>query len=92
MTAIDIAGVERIRRREAPGLAAEEYRRLALLAETLSSDEWARPTEDCPGWTVRDVLAHVAGTMAGSSLREGSRQRSAPESDRRHRGAPSSTR
>lgn len=74
MTATDIGSVARIERREAPGLATEEYRRLATLAAQLSADEWARPT-DCPGWTVRDVLAHVAGSMAGTSLREGSRQR-----------------
>lgn len=74
MMAVDIDGVARISRREAPGLAAEEYHRLADLAEQLSQDEWAEPTE-CSGWTVRDVLAHVAGSMAGTALREGARQR-----------------
>jgi len=74
MTATDISGVARIGRQEAPGLAREEYRRLAELAAQLSSEQWTFPT-DCPGWTVRDVLAHVAGSMAGTSLREGLRQR-----------------
>jgi len=74
MTSTDIENVVRIGRGEAPGLAAEEYRRLAALAEQLSPEEWGHST-DCPGWTVRDVLAHVAGAMAGTSLREGSRQR-----------------
>jgi len=32
----------------------------ALLAE-LSDDEWQRPTS-LPGWTVRDVVAHIVGT------------------------------
>lgn len=74
MTASDVGSVERIGRREAPGLAAEEYRRLAVLAEQLAPHEWAERT-DCPGWTVRDVLAHIAGSMAGTALREGARQR-----------------
>ncbi|MCA1691455.1 MAG: maleylpyruvate isomerase family mycothiol-dependent enzyme [Actinobacteria bacterium] len=74
MATIDIGRVTRIERREAPGLAAEEYRRMAAVAEQLSPDEWAMATE-CPGWTVRDVMAHVAGSMAGTSLREGARQR-----------------
>ena len=74
MTPADIGRVARITRREAPGLAAEEYRRFAELAATLSEQDWARPT-DCPGWTVRDVVAHVAGSMAGTALREGARQR-----------------
>lgn len=71
---IDIDEVPRIGRREAPGLASEEYRRLATLADRLTPDDWTRPTES-PGWTVRDVLAHVAGSMAGTALREGARQR-----------------
>ena len=74
MMATDVGTVARIGRREAPSLAAEEYRRLATLAAGLSPVEWDRST-DCPGWTVRDVLAHVAGAMAGTSLREGMRQR-----------------
>jgi hypothetical protein len=74
VTATDIQQIERIGRREAPGLAAEEYRRLATLAADLPAGEWERPTE-CPGWTMGHVLAHVAGSMAGTSLREGARQR-----------------
>lgn len=74
MEATDIASVARIERREAPGLATEEYRRVAELAAALTPEEWARPTP-CPDWTVRDVLAHVAGTMASTSFREGARQR-----------------
>jgi uncharacterized protein (TIGR03083 family) len=34
----------------------------ALLRE-LSEDDWGRPT-DCPGWTVRDVAAHLAALEA----------------------------
>lgn len=34
----------------------------ALLGE-LSADDWAAPT-DCPGWTVQDVVAHLAAIEA----------------------------
>lgn len=74
MTATDVRTLARVSREEATGLAAEEYRRVASLAAQLSPQEWAKPT-DCPGWTVREALSHVAGAMAGNSLREGSRQR-----------------
>ncbi len=33
----------------------------ADLARTLTVEEWATPTPCTPGWTVRDVLSHVAG-------------------------------
>lgn len=66
--------MKRIERAEAPALAAEEYRRLATVAQELTPEDWSRPT-DCPEWTVRELLAHVAGAMAGTSLREGARQR-----------------
>lgn len=33
---------------------------LGSLCEGLSADDWARPT-GCPGWTVQDNVAHVAG-------------------------------
>lgn len=74
MAVTDIGSVARIDRREAPNLARDEYTRLAALASQLAPDEWGRPT-DCPEWTVREVIAHVTGTMAGTSLREGARQR-----------------
>lgn len=74
MTPMDIASVARIDRAEAPVLAATEYRRMAALAERLVGEDWVHPT-DCPDWTVRQIVAHVAGSMAGTSLREGFRQR-----------------
>lgn len=33
---------------------------IAELGETLTDEEWAAPTE-CPGWTVKDVYAHLIG-------------------------------
>ena len=40
-------------------LAAQ--RSFVALARDLSADDWAAPVPCCPGWTVRDVLSHVAG-------------------------------
>ena len=33
------------------------------VVDGLDPDEWALPT-DCPGWTVQDVVSHIAGTEA----------------------------
>ena len=39
----------------------EAQRSFVALARDLSADDWAAPVPCCPGWTVRDVLSHVAG-------------------------------
>lgn len=38
-----------------------EWSTLERLCSDLTADEWQLPT-DCPGWTVKDQLAHVVGT------------------------------
>ncbi|HUF84686.1 MAG TPA: maleylpyruvate isomerase N-terminal domain-containing protein, partial [Acidimicrobiia bacterium] len=42
-------------------LLAAEGDRLAPFFSTLPEDGWARPTR-CEGWSVRDMLAHLAAT------------------------------
>lgn len=42
------------------GYLVARQRLLAMLA-TLDDDDWATPVAACPGWQVRDVLAHMAG-------------------------------
>ena len=60
----------RITRREARVLAEEEFVRFADLVESLTPDEWARPT-DCTGWDVRMIALHVLGSAdAQASVRE----------------------
>ncbi len=49
---------------EAGVMAREELNRFLALVETLSGDDWQQPT-DCTEWTVRDILAHQAGSYAG---------------------------
>ena len=31
--------------------------------QSLSPDEWSRPTTDCPDWDVRRIAAHLAGEL-----------------------------
>jgi uncharacterized protein (TIGR03083 family) len=46
--------------------AEEEYRRLDDLLGGLSTDDWDRPT-DCPGWSVHDIVAHLAGAAESTA-------------------------
>jgi uncharacterized protein (TIGR03083 family) len=39
----------------------EEWTAIIELGESLGTAEWELPSE-CPGWSVRDVLAHMVGT------------------------------
>ena len=48
----------------------QQWKRLDELLAGLKRDDWTAPTA-LPGWTVRDVVAHVAGTehmLAGESV------------------------
>jgi uncharacterized protein (TIGR03083 family) len=60
----------RIQRPEARVLAEEEFTRFAELMESLTDDEWSRPT-DCTGWDVRKMALHVLGSAdAQASVRQ----------------------
>jgi uncharacterized protein (TIGR03084 family) len=50
---------------------AEQHRELDELLVPLADDDWATPTPRCPGWTVSDVVLHLAQTdeMALGSAR-----------------------
>lgn len=51
-------------RTDADHQAALAYERLFEVLDGLSADDWALPTE-CPGWSVRDMTAHMAGAAEG---------------------------
>lgn len=59
-TRINVDSIPPLDHDSAMALAAVEVERLLDLVGELSDDEWEQPTE-CPGWTVRDVLAHLLG-------------------------------
>jgi uncharacterized protein (TIGR03084 family) len=40
---------------------AEQHRELAGIIDPLTNEDWARPTR-CPGWSVSDVVLHLAQT------------------------------
>ena len=54
--------------------AGEEQTRLVRLLDGLTDEQWRSPT-DCDGWSVRDIVAHLAGAAASTAtLRELVRQ------------------
>ncbi len=54
--------------------AEEERTRVLRLLAGLTDDQWQAPT-DCEGWSVRDIVAHLAGAAASTAtLRELVRQ------------------
>lgn len=51
-----------IGRGEGAALSRVQYARYLDVVTTLSDEEWRAPT-DCPGWTVKDITAHVLGNL-----------------------------
>jgi len=49
---------------EAGGLATAELERTLALLETLSTEDWPRPTA-CTLWKVQELVSHLAGACAG---------------------------
>ena len=53
-------------RATAPALAQQEYAALLAALRTLPEGAWSAPT-DCTGWTVWDIVAHIAGAAEESA-------------------------
>jgi uncharacterized protein (TIGR03083 family) len=51
---------------EAGILSQTEYERTLVVLEQLSGDDWLQPTY-CTAWTVRAMVAHLAGAVTGST-------------------------
>lgn len=74
VTRQNVQDIPRLSHAEAGALSQTAYERLLAVLETLSGDDWRQPTY-CTEWTVREMVAHLAGAVAGSSsLREFMRQ------------------
>jgi len=63
---LDAEEISALAHDEAGIIAREELNRFLAVVESLSGDDWRQPT-DCTDWTVRDILAHQAGSYAGSA-------------------------
>lgn len=62
----DAARIPALTHEEAGTLARTELERMVAVVETLEGDDWQQPTE-CTEWTVRDMVAHQAGSYAGGA-------------------------
>jgi uncharacterized protein (TIGR03083 family) len=60
----DVRDIPRLTHAEAGKLATAEAEQVLALLESLAGDDWAQPT-DCTEWNVRDMVAHLAGAVAG---------------------------
>jgi uncharacterized protein (TIGR03083 family) len=63
---LDVADIPTLEHDEAMAIAAVEYQRLLELVDRFGPEDWARET-DCPGWDVKDVVAHLLGWMKANA-------------------------
>lgn len=62
MSATAAAAIALPDRRRAAELAGQELAALIAMARQFTPEHWAAPT-DCSEWTVRDMIAHLAGAL-----------------------------
>jgi uncharacterized protein (TIGR03083 family) len=65
-TIVDAASISSVTADEAYSLLQTSLARFLALVETLDSSDWDKPTP-CTGWSVRDILAHQAGSYASGT-------------------------
>jgi uncharacterized protein (TIGR03083 family) len=81
----DAASIRPLSHAEAAQLATAELDRFLGFLETLSEDDWSKPTA-CPLWDVRQMVAHKAGSEAGfARWTEFKRQYFSPSAQRPYR-------
>jgi uncharacterized protein (TIGR03083 family) len=66
MTRKNVTDIPKLTHAEAGSISQTEYERLLVVLEALSGSDWEQPTY-CSEWDVRDMVAHLAGAVAGSS-------------------------
>ena len=83
----NVADIPKLTHAEAGPLSQTEYQRLLAVLESLDGDDWRQPTY-CAKWNVRQMVAHLAGAVAGSSsFAEFKRQNiDAPQNDQVNEG------
>lgn len=62
----NVADIPLLSHKEAGAMARVELERFIALLETLSEDDWRRPTY-CTLWNVHQMVSHQAGAYAGSA-------------------------
>lgn len=62
----DALAIAYVNAAEAEALLRTELDRFLALVGTLGPDEWDKPTA-CTAWSVRDILAHQAGSYASAT-------------------------
>ncbi len=67
----DVLTAGRLARWHAAWAYEDGRRRLAALVSDLTDNELATPVPACPGWSIRDLVAHVVGLAADTALGEG---------------------
>jgi uncharacterized protein (TIGR03083 family) len=61
----NVADIPKVTHPEAGSLSQTEYERVLILLASLSDSDWQQPTY-CTAWRVREMVAHLAGAVAGS--------------------------
>lgn len=61
-----VSEIPKLTHAEAGRLAQTEYERVLALLEKLEGDDWGQPTY-CTEWNVREMVAHLAGAVTGST-------------------------
>jgi uncharacterized protein (TIGR03083 family) len=59
----EVEAVPKLRHADATAMAWTELDRFLTLIDSLSNEDWARPTR-CTRWNVRETVAHLAGSAA----------------------------
>lgn len=62
----NVADIPPLNHKEAGALARVELERFIALLETLSADDWLKPTY-CTQWNVQQIVSHQAGSYAASA-------------------------
>lgn len=61
-----VTEIPKLTHAEAGRLSQTEYERVLALLEELEGEDWAQPTY-CTEWNVREMVAHLAGAVTGST-------------------------
>ena len=60
--------IPRLTHAESGRLASAELERVLVVVDALTEEDWRQPT-DCTAWTVREMVAHLAGSCAAFASR-----------------------